>query len=280
MTIAGGKLKRHLNHKPSDKVREEKQTLPEDIARRKIRNMGILQSNKKTARDGGDNFEAIHKFEGTVAHCKSCQGAYAKHGFYEHKTKCPMQQEKAAECVKASVLAETSCSTFQSILSAFREDEAGTLCRTDATLKFLGSHMWKKEKSKVGKTDEVHKIVMNNMRMLARLYITFRVHHAQTTSVLDMFNRKNYAELEAAIIEVTIELKGVLSSMEVTTIEKHKPWNPENILSVMTVTLVKNKFIKVLKFNENTIFADSMYMMNLSHQERLHLPDQLPPRQL
>ena len=55
------------------------------------------------------------------------------------------------------------------ILSRFHDDEIGTLCATDETIRTIGRRLQEKNKRKVDKTQESKTSVMSDMRLMARL---------------------------------------------------------------------------------------------------------------
>ncbi len=62
----------------------------------------------------------------------------------------------------------------EKFLAKFRADEVGDVCVRDPWIVMVGGRLFEKMHAKTGKAAEVKKSVRNDMRRLARLYITFR----------------------------------------------------------------------------------------------------------
>ena len=60
------------------------------------------------------------------------------------------------------------------ILTSFRNNDVGHICRTDPDIRLIGRKRWQKDRTKVDKTDEVRKSVMADMRNLASLFLEYK----------------------------------------------------------------------------------------------------------
>lgn len=281
--ISGGKLKRHMKRQHKEIFLQEPGE--EHQKMKKFRNDGIVNVNKAKVLTGEKNYQTVHKFEGTVVHCKLCKGAYSQKTFHKHKRSCYMKgQGDAVKFVRASNLSENFDDGFMEILSSFQSDDVGDICRGDEIIKYLGQRLWKKEKYKVGKADEVRKTVMSTMRLLGRLYLSFQKFANNSVSAEDMFKKENWSQLEAAIEDITIDEKGNLKYGVKHALYYHL-LNAVQHLEGRALTENKGEnvyreyelFQKVLEHHQPTTFSDAMYMINKSRQEKLRLPEQLPP---
>ena len=83
---------------------------------------------------------------------------------------------------------------FQVVLSGLHDDEIGKLCKSDPTIRLVGSRLYEKDRTKPGKTMEVKKSVRASMRMLARLFLYFKDEEngSLDREVKDMCNREYF----------------------------------------------------------------------------------------
>jgi len=126
--------------------------------------------------------------------CQECKGYYGNKYFSKHK--CIVDQP---EPVKPILLGkETKDPDFEQILNRFRDGEIGDTCRSNKTIKMIGYRHFCLRRHETGKQDEVRKVVMAEMRELAKLYQAFK----DLVAVEDMFARANLAELVEAINSV------------------------------------------------------------------------------
>ena len=175
------KLKRHIIKAHNDKpevaaVIDAPDSKEANREFSKIRKEGTYMYNKEKCHDQQDIREQR-------VHCKICKGSYSRVYFYRHKRKCQDENQPStlSTAISVSLLAEDP--VFSEILQSFHADEAGNLCRQDATIKLIGKHIFAKDKTKVEKTQEVRKNVMACMRNLANLY---RIHQAETGVLWDL----------------------------------------------------------------------------------------------
>ena len=128
---------------------------------------------------------------------------------------------------------------------------------------------------------EIKKSVMTEMRLLSKLCIAFsEAATGSNMSAKDMFVRTNFNVLEVAIEQVTTAESSAL---------KHGVKNGLYYLLKNWATIVKSsylgegddnnaseveKFIHYLELNRDTAFADAVYAINKSQQERLRMPEQ------
>ena len=128
---------------------------------------------------------------------------------------------------------------------------------------------------------EIKESVMTEMRLLSKLCIAFaEAAPGSNISAKDMFVRTNFNVLEVAIEQVTLTESSVL---------KHGVKNGLYYLLKNSATIVMSsylgegddnkaaeveKFIHYLELNRDTVFADAVYAINKSRQERLRMSEQ------
>ena len=187
-------------------------------------------------------------------------------------------------------LLDSEESSFTEILKSFHDDQVGKLCRTDTTIKLIGSKSWEKEKTKVDKFDEVRKSVMGDMRTIATLYFEFKSRFpGSTNDSIDMFQRQNFDYLKEAIIEMTtkeetpdgVNVKyGLKSTIYYLLVRAAKVLEGEALTRRGSEAEEEAKemvqFAKIMKHHENSLFGDAKYFINKSRQQRLRLPTRTP----
>ena len=166
-------------------------------------------------------------------------------------------------------------------MATFHNDEIGKLCRSDPTIVLIGRRRFQRNRGKVDKLVEIKKSVMTEMRLLSKLCIVFaEAAPGSNISAKDMFVRTNFNVLEVAIEQVTLTESSVL---------KHGVKNGLYYLLKNSANIVMSsylgvgddnqaaeveKFIHYLELNRDTVFADAVYAINKSRQERLRMPEQ------
>jgi len=267
----------------------------------KLRNRGILQVNKERVANDDQHFERIKTGQSSeIVHCNICQGSYSRQFFYRHKKHCHQDEETRNNAIPRKIpvalLGVNEDEDFLNILSSFQDNAIGHTCRTDDTIRLIGRHLWRKDRTKVDKHDEVRKSVMADMRNLAALFIEFQKHeegrHSANAKV--MFNREKWSILEEAVICLT-------TSATPQSPDAHLKYGLKNTLyyllmksadilqgDALTVKGDQGKkeveelqhFVTILKHHQNAVFGDAKYMINKSRQERLRLPARTPPDEL
>lgn len=289
------KLSRHLKtvHRDSAEV-QRILSLPKSHQRQQfalIRNRGIAERNREAA--ATKNCSSMEKIKKSAkgsetVHCSKCHGSYSRAYFYRHRKTC----KKLARPILSSVLPyeKEESEGFLNILSSFQATEAGNLCRDDPTIRAVGKHLYLKDRSKVDKTDEVRKSVMGDMRNLAHLNIAFKEEvqnngSTESSDVRSMFTIEKWSYLREAVDVVT-------SSNNAANIKYGLKNNLYYLLQRSADILIGdalakhdgeeevkglNKFVTLLRHNQNSVFGDSKYLINKARQERLRLPSRQPP---
>jgi len=172
---------------------------------------------------------------------------------------------------------------------AFKDDDAGILCRSDDTLIMFGRKLFDKLKRKKDKVDEVKKSVMASMRSIAHLYMQFKarclaaVPAVTCTSIPCMLVRRNFECLSGAIDDYTTstttnETKaGLKISLyylikRLCKIVKGQYLIEEDDENASAI----DKFVDVLDLQSDLIFGDATCTLNLNRQLKLRRPQQLP----
>ena len=263
----------------------------------KLRNQGIVQVNKERFVKDDHNFERIKKGQASeTVHCTVCQGSYTKEYFYRHKKRCHKDEETTKSPmprqIPVAILGVDEEADFVGILSSFQDNSIGNTCRSDETIRLIGKHLWRKDRTKVDKHDEVRKSVMADMRNLSALFLEFKKHEGpQSTDSKAMFDRENWGILQEAVTTMTTKEKPKSD-------ESHLKYGLKNTLyyllmkaadilqgEALTVKGDAGKkdveemghFITLLKHHQNSVFGDAKYLINKSRQEHLRLPTRTPP---
>ena len=282
-------LPRHIIKLDKDETSvKEAAALPKKSIERKhafevFRKKGILMENRMQANQENPQFTSERcqsAAKGNLVLCSNCSGFYGKKLFYRHKEKCIRESAEVPKPVSFSIFQSHKKDTMfgKEVLSCFQNTQLGQLCREDETIVTVGERLFQKNFRKVDKLQETRKSVMSDMRLLGKLFLAFK--SGQEDSTLDMFKRTNFKRLEAAIEEITISEK-----KELKYGVKHKLYylikNAGGI--IMAENLAKGddslsseveKFLHLLKLNQNVIFGDAAYEINKSRQTKLRMPEQ------
>ena len=247
----------------------------------RIRNLGIVQNNKKKVEQGEDP-EKIKKSKSDTVHCNLCNGSYSAEYFHRHKKAC----NRRAVGVKSSLSALDDGDPFIGILNRFHMNDVGNTCRSDNSIREFGRHLWLKDRAKVDKSDEVRKTVMADMRNLAHFYILFKLQLPDgvcSTDSKDIVNKKHWESFREAI--------NLYSNRDDDSV-KYGSKNSLYYLLLRFADFLIGKFlsedgkedeqqsvetfVKVLKYHQNSLFGDAKYLINKARQEKLRLPSRIP----
>jgi len=89
---------------------------------------------------------------------------------------------------------------YKNILYRFVDGEVGDLIRNSNEIQLIGYKHFNMTRHEEGKADRVRKVVMSDMRELARLYLTFTEINGEEKTVEDMFTSEYLQDL-ANVIE-------------------------------------------------------------------------------
>nr|XP_054753532.1 uncharacterized protein LOC129259256 [Lytechinus pictus] len=265
-----------------------------------LKKEGTLEVNKKEARCDIPSFERERKSKcHKVVICGNCSGSYAQSYITRHKKACAEQSDSAASAVNlpAELLtlakdADIGEDFVADILSKFRDDEIGDMCKTDPVLLTIGRRLWSKQKRKVDKKTEVRKSVMRDMRRLASLYKIMQQTEsklgelpAKEGNVSDLMKRANFRHLEEAIEEYTT--RDVQTGTDVKAgLKSGIYYLLKSACKILKGTYLMDdnddkaadidKFVSVLELTHNAVFGDAAYKLHKTREERLRRPSAQP----
>ncbi|XP_030848126.1 uncharacterized protein LOC105437122 isoform X3 [Strongylocentrotus purpuratus] len=298
----GEKLTRHITqvHKHEKSVKDALK-LPKkerNVAMSVFKKQGILHANQNQIKKKDPQYQRERKCNTNdkMTICGLCKGFYSKPYFKRHKRYCRGDTAAEACAVPVSLLMSNvqvneDVSEFTTeILSKFRDDEIGEVCRTDEVITNIGQRLWSKERSKRDKRSQVRKSVMASMRRLASLYALFKQQHAihgnsvlQNGNAGDMFDRLHFHALSEAITVYTTgeesgQLKSGLKSGLYYLLKLACKFTKATYLSTGDDRGAEeiDKFIAVLELNHSFLFGDATYAINKNRQVKLRKPDALP----
>ena len=296
------KLTRHMKivHKAEPQIQEilKYSKKQQDEAFEKLRKDGIFQHNVQSIKEGKKNDCMLMERKQSkpknksVKTCVDCKGFFYSKYFYQHTKRCLKRRTaeqpspKLVSGVEVGLigkLEENEDQGFLDIIGRFAKDEAGNLCRTNQMLLHFGRNIYSKHCVRKEKMVEGRRIVMQNMRTLATLFVEFRSvfqESGKDTTRLDfkeMFVRDNFPSLRRAIDAMSEDktgtkllignvIKRVVKVMKgVYLIQKQ-----DDLVSQL------DKFVDVLTYFWNDIFKPAEIGAVARRQEILRKPSQLP----
>jgi len=217
------------------------------------------------------------KFEDKLRVCQECKGYYGNKYFSKHK--CIVDQP---EPVKPILLGkETKDSDFEQILTRFRDGEIDDTCRTNKTIKMIGYRLFCLRRHETGKQDEVRKVVMAEIRELAKLFQAFKDLVGEEVTVEDMFARANLAELVQAINSVATnngtEKHGQKLFIDAVILRSVKTRNGHYSESMQDEKRKELKFFKAAyKHKSSEIFPKARQTSIQNSLEKARKPENIP----
>jgi hypothetical protein len=204
--IKGGKLKRHIfiKHKTepdvaaiSSKPPQMQKVFFEKVRREGIHqfNMGLMADNKEPSMR-----ERRPDVEDKMRLCDNCKGYFSNVYFSKHK--CSGEHPVP---IKPKLLLSNKINKvrqdkeFCGLLNRFQDDVIGNICRTNETIIMIGYRHFNLRRHEEGKHDECRKVVMRDMRTLARLYDEYLSINNGSSSFEDMLTRQNLDNLVQAV---------------------------------------------------------------------------------
>jgi len=236
------RVERHITsfHRKEQKVQDILQ-LPwkqQKVAMKLMKREGLLKHNKVQLGLAVPVLERERKqTEGgktKLVLCSCCSGLFSNQYFRKHRVHCkPLGTDQPSEKptrIQIDLLKDSSLRQDfrENILSKLRDDDIGTLCKSDDIIVMVGSRLFDKLRKKPDKLAEVSRSVRTDMRRLARLFLAFQtIKGAAGTSVShaavqqpaspnqpaqpvkglasDMLARRSLPMLEQAIVACTEE---------------------------------------------------------------------------
>ena len=228
--------------------------------------------------------------------CTLCKAFLDTNYFFEHRKRCTKLHEFRSSSgmqghfgLAPDLLEkfdEGDDKGFIDLLNRFNNDRKGIICRQNKMIVRFGSYLYKKNRRRKGKQVESRKMVMQNMRMLASLYLEFekmgRTNGLKNLKIDDMFNRSNWNVLERAIENLSMTDEKKLkhgSKLFIGNVIKRA------IKIFKGICLIEkndagadelDKFSSVLNLQWNGLFADAEYQVLRNREDSLRRPEQLP----
>lgn len=243
-----------------------------------FRKRGIFRYNESQSREQSPKYLSERKNQSDLVCCSRCKGFYGRTLFHRHKALCIGDTACEPTGIHIEAFQAQDDQFSELILSRFQRDEVGNICRKDTTIVMIGRQLFKKVKKNPDKLMEKRKGVMNDMRLLGRLYQVMK-EEVQCQNAEDIFVRKNFSALEKAIDIVTKEdehLKhGMKQHLYYLILDAHEIIVSHH-LSLDNDDRAEEieKFKKVFTLNKAALFGDAIYAINMSRQEKLRMPEQ------
>lgn len=279
-------------HKSEPEVVEvlKKSTVQQNIFFDRKRKDGIYEYNVLLISDNRDPLmrERQPNQKDQLRVCASCKSFVSSRFFYKHK--CIVSQP---DPVKPRLLQKAKTrmdddKQFREILNSFRDGQVGELCRSDPIIKLIGFSHFNLRRHETGKENEVKRVVMAEMRELARLYLTFCdiSGESETNSVETMFNRSHLQDLydaidqQVSIVDDHTERK-----------EKHGQKLFLNAIILRSIKALHGHFAETMqdakakelkifkdayKFKSCELFSGARQMCVKNSMEKLRKPENLP----
>ena len=248
------------------------------MAFERFRKRGIFRYNEEQSRQENPIYISERKTQSDLVCCSRCKGFYGRNLFHRHKALCMGDTACVPTGIHMQALSNDSDQFSELILSRLQRDTIGNICRKDQTIILIGRQLFKDSKKNPAKMMDKRKGVMNDMRLLARLF-QIMTEEVECESAEDMFLRKNFSTLEKAIEIVTKEDDHLKHGMK-----NHLYYlilNAHNIIVSHHLSLDNDKraeeiekFKRVFTLNKSSIFGDAIYAINMTRQEKLRMPEQ------
>ena len=258
--------------------------LPENSKERneyfeKFRKQGIFKYNQAQSALEEPNYLAERKNQTDLICCSSCKGFYGRQLFHRHKANCTKDKTSEPVAIHLDVFNNRTDEFSEVVLSCFRRDEIGDTCRTDPTIALIGRRLFQATNKKPESMQETRKTVMNDMRLLARLFLAVKsIVHCDTAEA--MFLRKNFPALEQAIDTITREdskLKHGVKNKIFYLLDSSREILVGHYYSLNMDAKAEEfeKFQKLLDLNKSVIFGDAIYAVHMNRQKKLRMPEQM-----
>lgn len=198
-------MKRHIKRKHKNCI-EEIHVLSKEHEKEvfeKIRKEGIHKFNCELMADNKEVTMRARKGKDSVRHCSECKGYFSAKYFFRHKCVSEKPTPLKPKLLLSATMEEIKGDMeFHDILNRFNDDRVGNLCRTNETIVLVGYRHYNLRRHEEGKEDEVRKVVMTEMRILARLYNEFES-NCNGKTVEQMLSRAHLEDLCEAVYSLT-----------------------------------------------------------------------------
>ena len=161
----------------------------------KLRKEGIFNYNKKTLGLGGSNLMRERKQGESrgLKVCGNCHGFFSKDRIYAHRKKCCSNGERSYDLqFPTSNISEISEDFKECIVSKFRPDAVGKICKTDLAVLLHGDRQWAQRQRK----SKNKKSVMTDMRLLGNMIYRMQLRTGIDFKGEDLLKRKHFEDLK------------------------------------------------------------------------------------
>ena len=246
---------------------------------------GIKMHNIKETAKTNPSYQKERKFNGNELPimCSTCQAFISKRSISRHAKSCN-KSFKIDLPILSSPDTQFSDNFKKHILSTIRNDEIGTLVKTDRALLLFGSNDFQKSLKNPQKVFSTRVSVRRNMRELAKLYTIFLKQSPKVVFVnaKDMFTVQNFDHLRESIKiygqKGENDIKGGAKvNLQYTIINAAKCFKAyAHVGEDEESVSIFERFLTTFKIFENVIFGDARYKNDLSKKRKLRLPTELP----
>jgi hypothetical protein len=183
----------------------------------KMKKEGIFKSNADVLKEENPDYSKLQnersQGNNTLAMCSLCKGFYNKRIINRHKKRCSSAEGTTVYPTTCSVnmlrtKANYSVPYVQEILECFQDNEVGRLIRSDEWIKRYG-YLCFQNNDDIEKRTEKRTNLMNNLRLLARLFLVFKQilkeekPQMKLASCSQMFDRDLILYIQEAIRSIT-----------------------------------------------------------------------------
>ena len=293
------RLSSHIQKKHSEELEvKAAKRLPEQDKNRALallKKKGIMKANIRLLQEekNGKDIKLIRERSqgsGNLVYCSKCYAFVAKRYFHRHRRACDLNEIStiAPEGIKPAFSAVPGMSEdfTVEILKPFLQDEVGKICITDNLIVGYGHREFQNLKQKPDKKDERRIHLRSDMRNLGRLFKQFKEtckeNSVESTSALDMFQRKYFTYLQSAVNTLSVkEDGGIKSGLKISLgylLKKVSKYIHGDYLiqGKEEEALQIERFLAVLKFHWGFMFGDAEYSVTMQRQTNLRKPQNLP----
>nr|XP_047142840.1 uncharacterized protein LOC124817088 [Hydra vulgaris] len=220
--------------------------------------------------------------------CSECKRFFSKKFKARHQLNCPATNIN----VMVPIVSLTSIikvdeypDDFKELLSTLILDEVGDCVKTDEIILMVGLRSFDSLKKKKDKFIEGCRTVRARMRLLARIYLLFKLYYKQQTSVKLVLEMNNAADMfRRETMDILSKSINKLCENPDTELKEFSISGQKSGLKISHF-LVQNEdersnrvvdFLKVFKLFENQIFGDAYYDLNYRKNKSLRKPINLP----
>jgi len=226
----------------------------QDRAFANMRKMGIYKQNIVLAEKREELIRERRQGTSATLMCSGCRGFYDKKTIFKHKKTCCKQESEYPMNVDIQVPSENALDLglskefMENVLSRFRKDEVGQLCRSDFLTLLLGKKLWAKSVKK-----ERH-VIMSEMRLFANLILQYRKQSGnENASGTDILDFSQFDILEKAILQMCDSSEETKNGLKVRL----------GFLLKRAVKVIRGYFITQGKFKEEenmTKFLEALHL--------------------